>query len=195
MSQSLFAKSCTFLIFLSQLATVKDFYITEANKDLEMIKTKMNSEDFHAVQSTLYGCFLNILAGYAGDAIEKCSAKYFGSANELPGGDLILPTTILDVFKKEIPNLDTIVKLDHEVTKIIWLESLDGVKIMVGQDEYLADFCISTLPPGVMNRFHQNLFEPKLPQIKIDSFASINPGAIGKYFVEWKQNWREVRHI
>ena len=87
--------------FLPQLATVKDFYITEANKELEMIKTKMNSEDFHAVQSTLYGCFLNILAGYAGDAIEKCSAKYFGSANELPGGDLILPTTILDVFKKE----------------------------------------------------------------------------------------------
>ena len=184
-----------FKLFLPQLATVKDFYITEANKELEMIKTKMNSEDFHAVQSTLYGCFLNILAGYAGDAIEKCSAKYSGSANELPGGDLILPTTILDVFKKEIPNLDTIVKLDHEVTKIIWLESLDGVKIMVGQDEYLADFCISTLPPGVMNRFHQNLFEPKLPQSKIDSFASINPGAIGKYFVEWKQNWREVKHI
>ena len=92
--------------------------------------------------------------------IEKCSAKYFGSANELPGGDLVLPTAILDVFKTEIPNLDKIVKLNHEVTKIIWDVNVDGVTVMVGHDKYLADFCISTLPSGVMNEFHQDL----LPQ-------------------------------
>ena len=172
--------------------TIKDFYITEATKELEKIRLNMHSDDFHAVQCTFFGCFFNILIGYAGDAAEKCSAKYFGCADELPDGDLILPTTILDVFKKEIPNLEDIVKLNHEVTKIIWSEKLDDIKIIVGQEEFLADFCITTLPPGVINQFHQNIFEPQLPKSKVDGFASISPGALGKYFVEWKEHWRSV---
>ena len=117
----------------------------------------------------LYGCFKNILNGYAGDAIERCSTKIFAESEEIKGGDLILPISILEKFKIEIPNLDEILKLNHKVTKIIWNSNENQKMIIVtGETEFEADFCICTLPPGVMNAYHEKIFCPRLPSEKIE---------------------------
>ena len=121
--------------------------------------------------------------------MDKSSAYYFGSANEHPGGDLVLPTEILKVFKDEIPNIDEIVKLNHEVLNIIW--SGDQIKTKTSKGDFQSDVCIVTFPPGVINHFHEKLFHPNLPESKLKGYASFNPGAVGKYFIEWKENWRE----
>jgi hypothetical protein len=153
----------------------------------------LSLDELTSVKTALYGCFKNILIGYTGDSIDKCRVELFGAANELPGGDLILPVEIVDVLKKEIPNADTkVIKLNHKVTQIDWSAKPVIVKCADEKKEFNADFVISTLPAGVIRRFHKNIFIPDLPEETVQAYEQIRPGAVGKYFVEWNQSWRQA---
>ena len=132
---------------------------------------EQNKEELSIIESCLYGCFRNILIGYTGDSIESSSAKYFGAAEELPGGDLTLPPEILQKLQEKIPEI----KLNSPVSKIEWNESGCVVKTR-NSEIFHADFCITTLPPGVINNFHEKIFEPKLPDDKVKAYDAVNPG-------------------
>merc|ERR1719461_961806 len=55
------------------------------------------------------------------------------------------------------------------------------------------DYCICTFPPGVIQKFHNSLFDPKLPSKKLEAYNSICPGSVSKYFIEWNEKWREKK--
>lgn len=165
--------------------TVETFYKQKVSLALTNIS---DLEVKEALENLLLSLFLNILTGYTGDSIKKASAKYFGSAAEISGGDVTLPVQILDVFSKEIKGLESKLKLNSRVTQIAWSDQ--GVSVNCGSEEYKANFCILTLPPGVLAGSKGPVFHPALPKIKQEAYASLNPGAIGKYFIEWKHKWR-----
>ena len=60
------------------------------------------------------------------------------------------------------------------------------------QEKFEAEFCICTFPPGVINKYHRQIFNPELPIDKIEAYQQISPGAVCKYFVEWKKPWRDL---
>ena len=168
--------------------SIEDFFQENAKIEMDKISEKLSKNEIFMVENALYGCFRNILIGYTGDEIKYCNAYYFGSAQELPGGDLILPQNILEIFYKEIPNLKQNLKLNHKVENISWNES--KIEILANNQIFQADYCICTFPPGVIQKFHENLFTPKLPENKIEAYKSICPGAVAKYFIEWDKPWR-----
>ena len=80
----------------------------------------------------------------------------------------------------------------HKVSKINW-NSEDKIVIEVenSKEVFETDFVICTFPPGVMKKYHEHIFNPRLPEEKIQAYNQICPGAICKYFVEWKKPWRQ----
>ena len=170
--------------------SIEDFFQAEAKYEIEKLKNDLTGNEYKMVENSLYGCFRNILIGYTGDEIKNCHSYFFGSAEELPGGDLILPQKILDVFPKEIPYLNKNLKLNVQVETIFWNEKEIKIRSKNGEI-FTCDFCICTFPPGVIQKSHETLFDPKLPQSKIEAYNSICPGAVSKYFIEWDEKWRD----
>ena len=200
MAGQVYSKICSDWGNFSQFDDDHDVSIEEAfkvlaEKELETLKTDLNPKEFNYVETVLFGCFKNILVGYAGDTITNCSAKIFGVSDELPGGDLILPTSILDKMYLEIPCLEKILRLNHRVSKINWKNESDDKKIVIEvencKEVFETDFVICTFPPGVMKKYHEHIFNPRLPEEKIQAYNQICPGAICKYFVEWNKPWRK----
>ena len=123
----------------------------------------------------MYGCFQNIVAGYAGDATKRCSAFLFGATRELPGGDLILPTSIVEALKSEIQGLDSKLRLGHKVSKIRWNQ---------GTVDYLASFL------SMKKEVYASLF-PEHEKTYFDSFLSRNffcliPECLEKKFASFR---------
>ena len=54
--------------------------------------------------------------------------------------------------------------------------------IKTGETEFEADFCICTLPPGVIKEYHEKIFYPKLPSEKIEGDTKMQiPDTSPKY--------------
>ena len=149
--------------------SIEDFFQSEAKLEMEKLKDDLTENEYKMVENSLYGCFRNILIGYTGDEIKNCHSYFFGSAEELPGGDLILPQEILEIFPKEIPSLSKNLKLNCQVETIFWNEEEIKIRSKNGKI-FNCDYCICTLPPGVIQKSHETLFDPKLPQSKIEAF-------------------------
>ncbi len=172
-----------------EATSMEDFFNREA--DAELSKLNLSPDEAKDVEAALFGCFKNILTGYTGGEMSKCRFEMFGAAEELPGGDLELPVEIIDALAKEVPE-DTM-KLNTKVTKINWTDK-NSIKIIChdSKREYEANFVICTLPIGVLQRFHEQMFQPPLPEWKVKAIDQTGPGANGKYFVEWDKPWRRA---
>lgn len=91
--------------------------------------------------------------------------------------------------------------LNKEVAKIAYdpsNTSADRIHVKCSDGtEYLYDHLICTVSLGVLKKLHLTLFEPMLPQIKIDSIQGMGFGTVDKVFVEftkpfWKPDWEGV---
>ena len=77
---------------------------------------------------------------------------------------------------------------NHEVVKINWhgIGNNQSSKINVRCSNNLEFFCdhlIITFPLGVLKKYHEQLFEPFLPQYKIDCIKRIGFGVVDKIFL------------
>lgn len=62
----------------------------------------------------------------------------------------------------------------------------DKVKVICDNGiEYYADHVICTVPLGVLKENHETLFQPKLPQYKLDSIDHLLFGTVDKIFLEY----------
>ena len=61
---------------------------------------------------------------------------------------------------------------------------------VIGDVEFTTRHVICTLPIGVLQSCHQELFTPELPERKVKAMFNISPGVTAKYFVSWDQPWR-----
>ncbi len=82
--------------------------------------------------------------------------------------------TIFDFITKKRPNsaegldVENRIKLNKEVAKISWAGAVCSVECSDGSS-YNADHVICTMSLGVLKECHNNLFSPKLPEIKINA--------------------------
>lgn len=96
---------------------------------------------------------------------------------------------------KEIDICDKI-SLDKKVVNINWSSDKVAVKCE-DLSEFSADHVIVTTPLGVLKKLHKSMFTPPLPDAKIKAIGAIGYGAIGKFFIEFKENVLPdgIRHI
>ena len=146
--------NCDWSSLINSKTSVNDIFETLVKRALDDLKNEMEEDEVNFVENVLYGLFKNIFIGYAGDDLQKISANTFYVSGELPGGDLILPTSILDKMTLEIAPIGNNLKLKEKVVKIEWNEN-EVIVTTENQSKFKADFCICTFPPEVMKKCHQ----------------------------------------
>ena len=149
-------------------------------KAIESLKKEAPKSVTDEVEAALSG-FRNSLSLLVGDDIENCRLELVGSRSELPGGFVSVPTgvnRILESMIKTTLKEEDSIKTGRRVTLVDWSLLSRDPKVMdkiviecvtpEGHvEEYCANFVISTLPLGVMKRFHQQIFYPGLTQEKV----------------------------
>lgn len=134
----------------------------------------------------------------------------FGAYDELPGGNLtinggyiLIINLLLDAVdqmievKKKSGQTDTLSFepfLGHVVEKIKWkspkMSSVNGDnKIIVtcsNGSVFSCNHLVITLPLGVLKHDMSSLFEPLLPQYKMDSVQSLGFNCVNKIFLEFR---------
>jgi len=202
--------------------SLKDFYEKRVFEEVELLvedgaehsnnsnRSRPNILDVQQMLESMWRC----LGGYLGDTLEEASLHLFGSAQELPGGDVIVPeglSTIIEQLKRSVN-----VKTSTEVTAIDWddngvrlttkaaqtpfqdLTDVDGgvigrltEKVEEQGDgasvDYVARHAIVTVPLGVLQT-RPDLFTPEtgLGEAKQQALAAMRPGRICKLFLEFE---------
>ncbi|XP_014295470.1 uncharacterized protein LOC103569609 [Microplitis demolitor] len=102
--------------------------------------------------------------------------------------------TILDILMKKYPNpeeelpMKFITKLNTKVSKIKYDNTL--VKVTTSnQQSYLADHVIFTPSLGVLQKNHNKLFSPPLPEKKLNAIKNLSFGRVAKIIVYYENPW------
>ena len=133
------------------------------------------------------------------NSLYDLSLKYYGLYAEIPGGNLpirngfgrVVQGLIDDATHKANDRFKLL--LDHEVTKIKWKSSESNAKqpievICANGAVFKCAHVINTMPLGVLKEKVSTLYEPALPQYKIDSINALNFGDISKLYLEYDQS-------
>lgn len=120
---------------------------------------------------------------------EKCGMHFKGNGYKL----------ILDILMKKYPNpeeqlpIEEKIFLNKEVVKIIWDDSdeFDEVPAVQCLDGtiYKADHIIFTPSVGVLKYNYGTMFEPSLPEEKIDAIKDIGIASIFKVYLHFPIKW------
>ena len=78
------------------------------------------------------------------------------------------------------------VNLSQKVTRINWNGDLAVVRTESGL-AFDADYVILALPLGVLKETHMSLFEPRLPQQKMEIIEHLGFGVMDKIFLEFEE--------
>lgn len=104
--------------------------------------------------------------------------------------------TILDVLMKKIPDPEKELPvrnktiLNSEVVKIDHTDENGPIKVTTSDGrEYLADHVIVTVSLGVLKAEYETLFDPPLPERKINSIRSLGFGAVAKLLLAFEEPW------
>lgn len=133
------------------------------------------------------------------NSLDDISLRHYGLYTEIPGGNLIIPKgfgkivqgLIDDATHKASPDQFKLL-LKHEVTKIKWhgVEATTKQPVEVSCANGAVFRCshlVNTMPLGVLKAKVQSLYEPSLPQYKIDCINSLNFDFVNKLYLEYEQ--------
>uniref|UniRef100_R4G3A0 Putative flavin-containing amine oxidase n=1 Tax=Rhodnius prolixus TaxID=13249 RepID=R4G3A0_RHOPR len=140
-----------------------------------------------------------LLRNKIGSALIDVSAKDFGSYAELSGGRVRVASGMIGVLAsllRAMPECDTITYC-KPVTKIIWTakdEYEDEKKtikkprvrvVCCDGRSYKADYCVITLPLGVLKKHMDSMFLPVLPKSKENAIKRLGYGHINHVYFEY----------
>ncbi|XP_030767170.1 spermine oxidase [Sitophilus oryzae] len=105
--------------------------------------------------------------------------------------------TIIDVMKKKIPDpskelpIDNKIIVNKEVNRIIWNRSTDDKVIVKCSDgsKYSADHVIVTVSVGVLKDVYKKVFEPALPNKKVNAIENVPLGTVNKILLKFPYKW------
>ncbi|XP_015911639.1 peroxisomal N(1)-acetyl-spermine/spermidine oxidase [Parasteatoda tepidariorum] len=135
-------------------------------------------------------------------SMDETSLSDFGSYTELPGGNISIPGGFCSVVKilEDILPRDS-VRLQCEVKQIKWKMKNDSktddneksvcnksnlILVTCGDGtNWLASHVIVTLPLGVLKATANDMFEPKLPDYKIECIENLSFGIVNKIYLEY----------
>ncbi|GFS88301.1 spermine oxidase [Nephila pilipes] len=140
-------------------------------------------------------------------SMDETSLSDFGSYSELPGGNVSIPggfhliiNFLADILPKDSIRLQCEVKhikwkmktqiQEHEASKEsdsnIGGVSPNQISIECGDgSKWLTQHVIVTLPLGVLKIKAEELFEPKLPDYKMECIENLSFGAVNKIYLEY----------
>ncbi len=97
---------------------------------------------------------------------------------------------LIDFLCSQLPKSS--IKLNELVEKIEYTSN--GVKLTVLnktneiRQTYTADYVVTTMSLGYLKKFHHDLFEPKLPALKIKAIENLGFGCVNKIFVVFEKS-------
>lgn len=177
---------------------------------------KNDSEEIKKLKKSVFQTLLNRETCISGcHDMDEVSLADFGSYSELPGGNVIVSKgyikilyCLLDEINAKLAHKNKkdangrfekqfVILKHHRVCKIKWTGVNQGVKRTTDEHD-VEVFCenglsfkghhlVVTIPLGVLKREAKNLFEPKLPQYKLDCIDSLGFDAVDKIFLEYSQ--------
>ncbi|XP_031636092.1 spermine oxidase-like [Contarinia nasturtii] len=119
--------------------------------------------------------------------------------------------TVFDLLQNKIPSggsdsidVESKVLLNKEVSKITYDQTTteaDRIKIKCSDgSEHSCDHLICTVSLGVLKKNYRKMFEPSLPDYKVDSIEGIGFGTVDKIYVEftkpfWNEEWEGVSFL
>lgn len=118
-----------------------------------------------------------------GGPIEDLSAHLFDWDKEFDTEDVILTTGYDEIVKPLAEGLE--INLGHMVTNIAYRKS-SGVAVTTDQGTFDADYCICTVPLGVLKK-KQVTFEPPLPKSYQKSIDRLGFGSVTKIALKFAE--------
>lgn len=85
-------------------------------------------------------------------------------------------------------NLNEKIFFNKKVVNIDWSSAKAIIKCEDGS-EYSADHAITTIPHGVIRARYESLFNPSLPDEKVEAIHGVAFGTFGKVFLEFEENF------
>ncbi|XP_029046531.1 LOW QUALITY PROTEIN: peroxisomal N(1)-acetyl-spermine/spermidine oxidase [Osmia bicornis bicornis] len=158
------------------------------------------------IRQLLFDCLLKRETCITGcDSMEDVDLLEMGSYAELQGGNISLPdgySAILEPVAKHIPKTSILTR--HVVTKIRWQRKKCAdnanndnntpnntntcIEIQCGNGKtILAEQVICTLPLGVLKENAKDIFEPPLPNYKLEAIDRLLFGTVDKIFLEYER--------
>ncbi|RWS02252.1 peroxisomal N(1)-acetyl-spermine/spermidine oxidase-like protein 1 [Dinothrombium tinctorium] len=165
---------------------------------------KLKSDKEREIENAIFQQLLKRETNISGcHSMREISLKYFGAYEELPGGNLTIPyggyTSLLFCLLNDIKNKlnndkrddSFALLLDHEVVKIKWSGVGNQSKQMIKVDcsngkTFEANHVVISLPLGVLKNQASSLFEPSLPEYKLDCIKALGFNVVNKIFLEYK---------
>ncbi|XP_078047396.1 peroxisomal N(1)-acetyl-spermine/spermidine oxidase [Augochlora pura] len=163
-------------------------------------------EEEKRVRQLLFDCLLKRETCITGcDSMEDVDLLEMGSYAELQGGNISLPdgySAILEPVAKHIPKTSILIR--HVVTKIRWqrkkhIEEENSKNVSCSDSNgfievqcengkrILTEHVICTLPLGVLKEKANNIFEPPLPNYKLEAIDRLLFGTVDKIFLEYER--------
>ena len=157
----------------------------------ELIPQKIR-EHFHRAneakdaEDCIFG-MTNYLRFHAGDDLELCDARLYGSYWDIPGGNVYVPGGYVNVFKEIYQRIHhrvlfnkEVVSLDYNRGESVDVECRDGSR-------FRCDHAIVTIPLGYLKKHRETLFNPPLPLNKSEAIEKMGFGRAGKVFLEFEK--------
>lgn len=164
---------------------------TEYEQALQQVQNSGNiSSSFADVFSNLYPTRLNdnfwkyMLSAYfefdTGADITEISSIDFDDDELFNGADVMITNGYDKVVQYLANGLD--IRYNESVININYQQ--EKVLINTSVNQYTADFCIVTIPLGVLKQ-NQIQFTPALPSTKLSAISKLKMGTVNKFLLEW----------
>ncbi|XP_069779659.1 spermine oxidase isoform X1 [Narcine bancroftii] len=146
-------------------------------------------------------------------SMDEVSLSEFGEWTEIPGAHHVIPSgfiNIVEILAQEIPR--SVIQLNKPVKYIHWNHSFnkeihyidstypnhnldgqeeeEGYQVCVECEDcefILADHVIVTMSLGVLKKYHETMFRPRLPQEKVSAIQMLGISTTDKIFLEFEQ--------
>ncbi|EGG03009.1 uncharacterized protein MELLADRAFT_109705 [Melampsora larici-populina 98AG31] len=150
-------------------------------------------------QSNLLSKLIQTIEVGAGIPLNQISSKHFGFHRSFSGSDG-LPTggyqEIVNQIEKKINQLGLQLKMNSEVTKLVYDKENSKVKLEVCNksdsssttQSYQSKYCISTIPLGVL-KTNPPKFEPPLELLTRLSIENTSVGLLNKIVLNYEYAW------
>ena len=159
---------------------------------------RYTGEDFHLRKMILEQRLLgeSIIAGC--NSMYDLSLSEIGCFEELAGLHYVIPPgfqTVVDKLKQDIPQEKIL--LEHPVTQITYNNSANPSNANTSQYQvcvecqngkrFYADHVIVTVSLGYLKKFQKRMFNPPLPNYKVDSIERLCIGTVNKVVLEFEK--------
>ncbi|XP_063445383.1 spermine oxidase-like isoform X2 [Mytilus trossulus] len=173
----------------SKQLSCEDYFKIRFQEKLNQRKENESEQIQTVLDSLMKGFSL-----FTGDEARFISANLLHMSEEIDGVDITVPQGLSGVLQSLVDELPVnTVRYKRYVNRIQWNSGIDNKEVTIycdfdsSVDEYVADHVIITCPLGHLKQNHEQLFEPPLPNVKIEAIERFEPGKVEAIFLHYEK--------